>query len=168
MLFRSGEEDIRIAVVVVVENRHPASHRLRRVALGSLATLQPEIDRAVNEVDGRRGVLPGSKRPGRGQQDCRRPCQNRNRLHGRSTRSRLSFHITPSASILFLVFAFVLRVDNLTVDGAARELALHSGVAGTLEWRGRIASLDAPWVAVVVPDDDLTLRKEVLGAAWER
>src|SRR5450631_1768946 len=52
-------------------------------------------------------------------------------------------------------------------DGRARELALHSGVAGTLEWRGRIASLDTAWAAVVVPDDDLTLRKEVLGAAWE-
>jgi hypothetical protein len=46
-------------------------------------------------------------------------------------------------------------------------LTLRSGVAGTLEWRTRIASADTPWVAVVIPDDDLSLRKEVIGAGWE-
>ncbi len=59
--------------------------------------------------------------------------------------------------------SFDLRVDNLTVSAAVREITLRPGVAGTLEWRARIASLDTPWVAVVVPDDNLALRKEVLG-----
>ena len=63
-----GEEDIQIAVVVVVENRYAAGHGFRRMALGRLATLQPEIDRPVNEVDWRRSVLAGSKCPDRGQQ----------------------------------------------------------------------------------------------------
>jgi hypothetical protein len=62
---------------------------------------------------------------------------------------------------------FALRTDNLTAGGAERELTLRSGVAGTVEWRVRIASADTAWVAVVVPDDDLSLRKEVQGAAWE-
>jgi hypothetical protein len=63
---------------------------------------------------------------------------------------------------------FVLRVDNLTLSGADREVTLRPGVAGTLEWRARIASPDTPWVAVVVPDDDLAQRKELTGAAWEQ
>jgi len=63
--------------------------------------------------------------------------------------------------------SFALRVDNLTVSGAVREITLRSGVAGTLEWRARIASLDTPWVAVVVPDDNLALRKELLGAVGQ-
>jgi hypothetical protein len=63
---------------------------------------------------------------------------------------------------------FALRADNLTVSGAERELTLRPGVAGTLEWRARIASADTPWVAVLVPDDNLSFRKEVTGAGWER
>ena len=63
---------------------------------------------------------------------------------------------------------FALRVDNLTLSGADKEVTLRPGVAGTLEWRARIASPDTPWVAVVVPDDDLAQRKELTGAAWEQ
>lgn len=54
---------------------------------------------------------------------------------------------------------FALRTDNLTIDAPAKDLA----VPGTFEWRGRVTSADTPWVAVVVPDDDLSLRKEVRG-----
>jgi hypothetical protein len=63
---------------------------------------------------------------------------------------------------------FVLRVDNLRLTGVEKELTLRSGTAGTVEWRARIGSEDIPWVAVVVPDDDMLQRKEVTGAAWER
>jgi hypothetical protein len=63
---------------------------------------------------------------------------------------------------------FTVRTDNLTVSDADKELTLRAGVAGALEWRARIASADTPWVAVVVPDGDLSLRREVTGAAWER
>jgi hypothetical protein len=63
---------------------------------------------------------------------------------------------------------FALRVDNLTLSGAERELTMRPGAAGTVEWRARIASADTPWVAVVVPDDDLSQRKELTGAAWEQ
>ena len=63
---------------------------------------------------------------------------------------------------------FLLRSDNLTVNGGAKELPLQPGGAGTLEWRGKITEPDMPWVAVIVPDGDLAARKEVTGAAWER
>jgi hypothetical protein len=63
---------------------------------------------------------------------------------------------------------FALRVENLALDGTEKELTLESGGMGTLEWRARIGSQDTPWVAVVVPDADLSQRKEVMGDTWER
>ena len=63
---------------------------------------------------------------------------------------------------------FLLRSENLTVNGGAKELPLLPGGAGTLEWSGKIKEPDMPWVAVIVPDGDLAARKEVTGAAWER
>lgn len=63
---------------------------------------------------------------------------------------------------------FGVRADNLTLADSQKEWVLQPGSAGSLEWRGRICSPDTPWVAVVVPDDDLSLRKEVMGAPWER
>ncbi len=62
---------------------------------------------------------------------------------------------------------FTLRADNLTVGVLEKELVLRSGSTGTLEWRGRIGTLDSAWIAVVLPDDELSSRKEVAGAAWE-
>ncbi len=63
---------------------------------------------------------------------------------------------------------FAIRAENLTVDGVERELTLQRGESGTVTWHARIRSPDSPWVAVVVPDADLSQRKEVMGAAWER
>jgi hypothetical protein len=63
---------------------------------------------------------------------------------------------------------FAIRADNLALSDPAKELFLGSGGEGVLEWRGRIVSRDTPWVAVVYPDDDLSRRKEVMGAVRER
>lgn len=63
---------------------------------------------------------------------------------------------------------FGLRTGNLNLNGNEQEVTLRPGAAASLEWRARIASVDTPWVAVVVPDDDLSARKEVTGAAWQR
>jgi hypothetical protein len=60
---------------------------------------------------------------------------------------------------------FAIRADNLALSDTVKELTLVSGREGTLEWRGRILSTDTPWVAVIYPDDDLSRRKEVSGAA---
>ncbi len=62
---------------------------------------------------------------------------------------------------------FNLRADNLTLRDGPKELVLKRGSVGTLEWSGRITSPDAPWVAVVTADQNPTIRKELMGAAWE-
>ena len=50
-----GEEDVQVAVVVVVEDRDPASHGFRRMALRRLAGVEREIDGLIDKVDGRFG-----------------------------------------------------------------------------------------------------------------
>jgi hypothetical protein len=59
---------------------------------------------------------------------------------------------------------FIVRSENLVLDDAVKELNLRHGVEGTLAWRARIPSPDMSWVAVVVPDNDLSRRMELTGA----
>jgi len=63
---------------------------------------------------------------------------------------------------------FAIRAENLTLSETEKELTLRTGIAGAVEWRAGIASADSPWVVVVVPDQSLSMREEVMGAAWER
>ena len=62
---------------------------------------------------------------------------------------------------------FSIRTENLTLSETEKQLTLQAGEEGILTWRATIGSQDTPWVAVVVPDDDLSQRKELMGAAWE-
>jgi Glycosyl hydrolase family 9/Cellulase N-terminal ig-like domain len=62
---------------------------------------------------------------------------------------------------------FALRVENLAFLDGVKELMLLPGKAGRLEWRARVVSEDTPWLAVVVPDGDVSQRKELMGAAWD-
>lgn len=61
---------------------------------------------------------------------------------------------------------FSVRTDNLELAEPVKALALTPGTAGVLEWRGLVKAKNSPWIAVVVPDDDLSLRKEVLGTQY--
>ncbi|MDB5024541.1 MAG: hypothetical protein JWP78_2296 [Mucilaginibacter sp.] len=63
---------------------------------------------------------------------------------------------------------FNIRTDNLTLTAASKALNLKSGTTANVEWHARITSPDTPWVAVIVPDDDLSGRKELRGAVWEK
>ena len=56
---------------------------------------------------------------------------------------------------------FVIRTHNLSVDQPAREVDLQPGRPVRLTWSGRVDTASAPWVAVVIPNDDLSQRKEV-------
>ena len=58
-----------------------------------------------------------------------------------------------------------LRAENLTFGGDEKEVVLKGEGAATLEWRGRITERETPWVAVVVPDGDLSQLQEIMGAA---
>jgi hypothetical protein len=62
---------------------------------------------------------------------------------------------------------FSVRSDNLDINDAQKGLNLQRGSVGTLEWNGRINSLGSPWVVVVVADENLENRRELMGAAWE-
>ena len=63
---------------------------------------------------------------------------------------------------------FALRADNLILSDAERNLTLAKDAPGTVEWRGRIESREAPWVAVIIPDGDMSQRREIRGEAWEQ
>jgi hypothetical protein len=61
---------------------------------------------------------------------------------------------------------FALRVDNLeAAEPLEKRLSLQHSVAGRLEWHAHIRDLKSAWVAVVVPDGDLSQRREVTGSA---
>ena len=62
---------------------------------------------------------------------------------------------------------FAIRADNLTLTSPVKELNLKRGSVGAWEWSGRVNSLDSPWVAVVIADDNSARPKELIGAAWE-
>jgi hypothetical protein len=63
---------------------------------------------------------------------------------------------------------FTIRANNLTLIDAPKEVSLKDGVIASIEWRGHITAINIPWVAVVIPDDDMAGRKEVRGAVWEK
>ncbi|HEU4628891.1 MAG TPA: glycoside hydrolase family 9 protein [Gemmatimonadaceae bacterium] len=56
---------------------------------------------------------------------------------------------------------FALRADGLAADRPTRTVTLRPDRPVTLEWRGRPAAAEVPWVAVVVPDGDVSRRREV-------
>ena len=60
-----------------------------------------------------------------------------------------------------------LRAANLIFSGAEKEVLLQSDGTATLEWRGRVAEPRTPWIAVVVPDGDLSGRQEIMGSVWK-
>ena len=59
---------------------------------------------------------------------------------------------------------FELRADNLSVQQPKKSLTLRAGRAATLEWNGSLQHTSAPWVIVVVPDEDISKRRELFGA----
>jgi hypothetical protein len=63
---------------------------------------------------------------------------------------------------------FNIRTDNLTLASESKEFNLKAGNTLSFEWTCRITSPDTPWVAVIVPDNNLSQRKEIRGAVWEK
>jgi len=62
---------------------------------------------------------------------------------------------------------FTLRTDNITLKNTYQEADLKQGNTITLVWRGQIVTKEIPWLAVILPDGNLSLRKEVMGSLWE-
>ena len=63
---------------------------------------------------------------------------------------------------------FTLRADNLTVTNTTKEITLQQNATVTVEFKCKITATSTPWVAVILPDDDLNQRKEIRGAVWEK
>ena len=61
---------------------------------------------------------------------------------------------------------FAVRSENVSFPQAERVVNLPSD--GSIRWQGQMISRDMPWVAVVVPDGDLSQRQEALGRPVER
>ncbi len=55
-----------------------------------------------------------------------------------------------------------IRAENLSIKGIHKVLSLNSGNSVIFEWRGRIINPELPWVAVVIPDGDLSTKKELM------
>ncbi|HEX8670544.1 MAG TPA: glycoside hydrolase family 9 protein [Longimicrobium sp.] len=61
-----------------------------------------------------------------------------------------------------------LRAENLRVEQPSRTIQHRSGTPAIVEWKARRIVVDSPWFAVVVPDGDLTRRREVFDIVGER
>jgi hypothetical protein len=60
---------------------------------------------------------------------------------------------------------FTLRSDNLVPDGPGKqEIDLTSARGREAIWHAHVVSPNTPWVAVVIPDDALSERREVTGS----
>jgi len=75
------------------------------------------------------------------------------------SKGEIAIHLTASGSGSH---AFVLRTENLAGDFSIKRLNLAPGNAGTLTWKARILAADQPWVAVVIPDGDLSRSRDVV------
>jgi len=58
---------------------------------------------------------------------------------------------------------FFIRTSNLKIKGPAKGVNLKSGNITTLGWHAKTESVDEPWVAVIVADNDLASHKELIG-----
>lgn len=59
---------------------------------------------------------------------------------------------------------FSIRADNLEfVEADKRIVDLTRGKAGEAVWHAKIKSRETPWVAVVIPDNEIDRRKEISG-----
>ncbi|MCX6626381.1 MAG: glycoside hydrolase family 9 protein [Candidatus Solibacter sp.] len=60
--------------------------------------------------------------------------------------------------------SLAVRTDNLSLVPSIRQVELQAGQPQTITMQGKMTALDAPWVAVLVADDDVMQRKEITGA----
>lgn len=63
---------------------------------------------------------------------------------------------------------FSVRTSNLTIKNPLKQVELKPVRKTTLQWRGKKESSDEPWVAVIIPDDDLPNHKELIGTALKK
>ena len=59
---------------------------------------------------------------------------------------------------------FKIRTHNLKINADSQQVVtLQPGKKKNLEWSGEMLSLNRPWIAIIVPNDDLDQRVEISG-----
>jgi hypothetical protein len=58
---------------------------------------------------------------------------------------------------------FSVRTENLSINDGAKDITLKANRKQKTVWTGKIENINSPWFAVVIPDNDLTRRKEING-----
>jgi hypothetical protein len=93
---------------------------------------------------------------------------------GKTVDFELSRITSPGGSVTVALTAhgsgrhnFAVRTENIAMANPVQELNLTNGKAGRLEWKGEVMLKDSPWIAVVVPDGDLSQRREIMGPVRE-
>lgn len=61
-----------------------------------------------------------------------------------------------------------MKTYNLTTKTPAKQITLKSGERITLKWQCKIEYKDEPWVAVLIPDKDISNHKELTGSVIRR
>jgi len=59
---------------------------------------------------------------------------------------------------------FAIRTDNLDLnDPVTKQIELSPGGAREITWHARVTSSKTPWVVVIIPDENLSNRRELTG-----
>ncbi|HYN81721.1 MAG TPA: glycoside hydrolase family 9 protein [Gemmatimonadaceae bacterium] len=89
------------------------------------------------------------------------------------TREPVNFSVTPATTakgeVTITVRAsgagahrFAIRAENLAIDRPVRSVLMREGRPSAIRWKARVQSANQPWVAVVIPDDSVQHRREVI------
>jgi hypothetical protein len=89
---------------------------------------------------------------------------------------KVSFDATEHNAIVIRTVAngagdhtFSIRSDNLVLSGAmTQNVHLSGGTRKEIIWHAHVVSTETPWVALVIPDGELSKRAEVTGASAPR
>ena len=89
---------------------------------------------------------------------------------------KVSFDATEHNEIVIRALAngagdhtFSIRSDNLVLSGAmTQNVRLSGGTRKEIVWHAHVVSTETPWVALVIPDGELSKRAEVTGAGAPR
>jgi hypothetical protein len=83
-----------------------------------------------------------------------------------SQQTDASGNVTITAQVRgFGTHTLAVRASNVTLDHARYAVALTGGTQ-TVAWHGKVDTINSPWVAVVIPDQNFAGRKEATGLAW--
>ena len=57
---------------------------------------------------------------------------------------------------------FEIRADNLKIGEPVKSVELNESENQTITWQAEVINPDSPWVAVVIPNGNLDMKKEVI------